>query len=105
MSNNKSQPQDEKNPEILAMSKEADKVDVLKLSIRTGNRIKINGHNPHGVRGPGPMHRCADSLHGWSEHAHHQAEPMQLTESDYQAALKAAGNYKTHPAAIAPHRK
>lgn len=82
-----------------------DLVDVLKLSIRTKNRVKLNGHNPHNIRGPGPAHRCADTLHGWTEHKHHQAESMKLSEADYLAALNAAGNYETHTPAIAPHRR
>ena len=80
-------------------------LDVGELSKKTGNRIKQNGHNPFNVKGFGPMHRAADTLHGWSDYQHHYQQPMRLSESDYLAAIKAAGNYQTHPAAIAPHRK
>ena len=82
-----------------------EKFDVVKLSKMTGNRLKFNGHNPHLVRGPGPMHKAADVLHGWSDYLHHYAKPVELTKTDYLAAIKAAGSFKTHDAAIAPHRK
>lgn len=78
---------------------------VIEHSFKTKNRLGFNGHNPSNIRGPGPMHRAADTLHGWSDYQHHYNKPMRLSESDYLAAIKAAGNYETHPAAIAPHRK
>lgn len=80
-------------------------LDVDALSKKTGNRLKFNGHNPHNIRGAGPMHRAADTLHGWSDYKHHYAKAVQLSEADYLAALKAAGNYETHPAAMAPHKR
>lgn len=51
------------------------------------------------------QHRCAARLHGWDEHAHHAGKPIELTESDYDAALQAAsepksGSYVPHPAAL-----
>ncbi len=78
---------------------------VIEHSFKTKNRLGFNGHNPSNIRGPGPMHRAADKLHGWSDYEYHYAKPLRLSESDYLAALKAAGNYDKHPAAIAPHRK
>lgn len=52
------------------------------------------------------QHAAADKLHGWGRHAYHyQAEPMLLTQDDYQAALDAAAEYPNKPAhepAMAP---
>ena len=109
MSNKKSRQQDDTQPDIAPSeapkAASVELVTVDNLSIRTGNRLKLNGHNPNNVKGVGPMHRCADTLHGWTEHKHHQSESMKLSEADYLAALKAAGNYETHTPAIAPHRR
>ena len=45
------------------------------------------------------QHAAADSLHGWTQHAHHfQGEPLLLCQSDYQAALDAAAEYPNKPA-------
>ncbi|MEE8306472.1 MAG: hypothetical protein V3R81_04355 [Gammaproteobacteria bacterium] len=82
---------------------ESGKHSVLKLSLHTGNRIPINGHNPGSIRGPGPMHRAAASLHGWDWHVIHYVDPVEMTKKDYLAAIKAAGSGKTHQAAMAPH--
>ena len=81
------------------------KHDVLRLSKHTGNRLKMNGHNPSNETGPGPMHRAADMLHGWTWHRHNYAKPVELSEKDYLAAIKAVGSLQRHPAAIAPHFK
>ncbi|MBA2724284.1 MAG: hypothetical protein H0U56_15630 [Methylibium sp.] len=52
-------------------------------------------------------HAAADSLHAWGYHAYHyQAEPLLLTEQDYDAALKAAAEFPLelpHKPAISPH--
>ena len=96
-----SEPQDE----LIKAAVSAETFDVVKLSHKTGNCIKLNGHNPNNIKGCSPAHRCADTLHGWSEYAHHYAKPMMLSESDYLAALKAAGKYEKHEPAISPHRK
>ncbi len=80
-------------------------LSVDKLSIITGNRIKMNGHNPHNQTGPGPMHLAADMLHGWGWHLYHYAKPVELSKKDYLAAIKAAGSFKRHPDAIAPNFK
>lgn len=55
-------------------------------------------------------HGAAAALHGWLEHAHHELEPMLLSQSDYEAALTAASefaegtqSYAPHPAALSPH--
>ena len=43
-------------------------------------------------------HQCADLLHGWSQHAYHfQSEPLLISQADYEAALKAAGEYPATP--------
>jgi hypothetical protein len=50
-----------------------------------------------------PPHLVASAsyLHGWKDHAfHYQTEPLLLTQGDFAAALKAAGDYPTVP----PHR-
>jgi len=67
------------------------------------------------------LHAAAAALHGWAHHAYHAGEPMRLTETDYDAALKAASapvapsdramageppllpKYRPHPAALSPH--
>ena len=55
-------------------------------------------------------HEAAAVLHGWTKHAHHAGEPMQLSRQDYESALKAAGvtnakgEYMPHPAALSPHK-
>lgn len=36
------------------------------------------------------QHAAAEALHGWKQHAHHEAKPIQLTRQDYEAALVAA---------------
>lgn len=109
MSKNKKPKAESETSELQAepvnVAASAETFDVAKLSHKTGNRIKINGHNPNNIKGVSPEHRCADTLHGWSEYAHHYAKPMMLTESDYLAAIKAAGNYEKHEPAISPHRK
>ncbi len=55
-------------------------------------------------------HESASVLHGWKLHEHHAGEPMKLSRSEYEAALKAAGitnskgDYTPHPAALSPHK-
>jgi hypothetical protein len=53
-------------------------------------------------------HGAAEALHGWKLHVHHAGAPLQLSRTDYVAALRAAktvvGNtYAPHPAALSPH--
>ena len=84
---------------------ESGKHSVEKLSLHTKNRIRMNGHNPFNEKGPGPMHRAADMLHGWSWYRHNYAKPVELSKQDYLAAIKAAGSFNRHPAAIAPEFK
>lgn len=60
-------------------------------------------------------HAAAANLHGWTAHAYHQGEPLQLSRADYDAALTAAVTlvpvegaegvmtYAPHPAALSPH--
>lgn len=55
------------------------------------------------------QHNAAAALHGWADHAHHAAAPIQITAKAYRNALRAAaepdavGNYLPHPAALSPH--
>jgi hypothetical protein len=55
------------------------------------------------------QHRAAAQLHGWIEHEHHEGKPLELSESDYCAALKAAsntnksGDYEPHVKALSRH--
>lgn len=44
-------------------------------------------------------HVVADLLHGWTKHLHHyQSAPLLISQADYEAALKAAGEYPSTPA-------
>ncbi len=69
-----------------------------------------------GTRQPRPSweHACADTLHGWSVHAYHAAGPIQLSESNYLAAIDAVkrgtplckdgkAQYVPHKGALSPH--
>lgn len=49
---------------------------------------------------------AARLLHGWSEHEHHQGEPMQLTEAAYTEAVREAMKMPPTPSpnALSPHR-
>lgn len=49
---------------------------------------------------------CADVLHGWSQHEHHEGTPMQLTEDTFLDAISAVDSDPSVPAADAtsPHR-
>lgn len=40
------------------------------------------------------QHKAAAALHCWLEHAHHAGAEMELTESDYDAAIEAVLNIK-----------
>jgi len=45
------------------------------------------------------QHAAADVLHGWSRHAYHyQADPFEISEADYRAALEAGANHPPTPA-------
>jgi hypothetical protein len=52
-------------------------------------------------------HAAAATLHGWRDHAHHENGELELSESDYRAALDAAspkeGNPKAHKPALSKH--
>jgi len=50
-------------------------------------------------------HNVALTMHGWREHAHHEGAPIQLTEHDYDAAIRAASSTppKPHHAARSKH--
>jgi hypothetical protein len=36
------------------------------------------------------QHNAAAALHGWAEHEHHEAKPLEMSADDYKAALLAA---------------
>lgn len=78
---------------------------VLTLSKLTGNRLTFSRNNPMRVFGPGPAHCAADARHGWSDYLYHYAKEVELSESDYLAAIEAAGQFKTHEPALAPHKR
>lgn len=66
---------------------------------RLGQYKKAHPHMPQLRSHYGWKHAAADSLHGWSLHAHHyQADPLLLTQADYLAALDAAAEYPLKPA-------
>lgn len=76
----------------------------LAWSKATGNRMAPAAHNPHAMKGPNAMHAAAASLHGWGWFEYHFAtEKFLLSESNYLAALEAAGKMETHAPALAPH--
>lgn len=56
-----------------------------------------------------PEYRAAETLHGWSSHEQHTAEPLLLTRDAFLAAIVAAhepcarGQYTPHTPALAPH--
>lgn len=63
---------------------------------------------PANKRGHRPFnywkHRAADVMHGWSRHEYAEGLPMQLSAADYEAAIKAVGSKKPHPAALSRHK-
>jgi len=54
---------------------------------------------PQRVDVPDWRHQAADTLHGWSDDAHHFQgdKALKLSESDYRKALEAAAKYPTVP--------
>lgn len=38
------------------------------------------------------QHAAAEALHGWKQHAHHEAAPIRLSRNDYDNALRAASH-------------
>lgn len=66
---------------------------------KLGHVTKASPFTPQLRTHPSWQHAAADSLHGWSQHAHHyQAEPLLLAQADYLAALEAAAEYPNKPA-------
>lgn len=74
--------------------------------------LTVNGQRPKVLLSW--RHAAAAALHGWAQHAHHEAEEIQLEQADYEAALAAAsapstdpalepGQYLPHPAALSKH--
>lgn len=65
-----------------------------------GHMRKADPRLPQSVTHADQMHAAADQLHGWSQHAyHHQAEPFEISQVDYEAALDAGQKYPL----VAPH--
>jgi len=59
------------------------------------------------VDAPEWQRAAAASLHGWREHVHHAGAPIELTQTDYVAALEAAvtgGGDKPHLPALSLYR-
>ncbi len=54
------------------------------------------------------QHAAAAALHGWEQHKHDAAAPLELSETDYRAALKAIEGQpplQPHKAALSKHCK
>lgn len=58
--------------------------------VKTVQRAAVIGNQPATFELFHQFHAAAEALHGWREHAHHEAKPIQLSRADYEAALKAA---------------
>lgn len=59
------------------------------------------GRQPYSVW----KHAAAAALHGWSQHAHHEGAPMQLSAADYAAAIATVtSGGKPHAAALSKHK-
>jgi hypothetical protein len=82
-------------------------------ALATGNGPKRTSRNQW--TGPGfsrvmgsVEHEVAKVLHGWDDHEHETGKPIELSESDYLAALKATmpekGNPQPHAGALSPYR-
>lgn len=66
---------------------------------RQGRYREVNKHIAQARSHYDWRHACADRLHGWSKFAYHyQRETFELSEDDYNAALKAAEQYPNVPA-------
>lgn len=49
-------------------------------------------------------HELADQLHGWSRHEYEEAQPLQLSQKDYAAAIVAVeANALPHRAALSKY--
>lgn len=75
---------------------------------RLGYRVKRDPRLPQSVDYDKPEHAAADALYGWTRHAYHyqgEAHRFVVTEEDYRAALRAAGQFPVeapHAPAIPP---
>ncbi len=58
--------------------------------VRSRDRVARVNNEPASFDEYSPQHLAAAELHGWAEHAHHEAKPIQLSKEDYEAALHAA---------------
>lgn len=49
---------------------------------------------------------CARILHGWTEHEHHEGQPLRLSETAYHDAITAGQSPSLTPTpnALSPHR-
>ena len=50
-------------------------------------------------------HNVAATRHGWAVHRHHAGAPIKLSRADYDAALVAAEQNRTHTPALSPYKK
>lgn len=73
---------------------------------------KLKGHvfvgrPPRRAEGLDGLHCAAAVMHGWTQHEHDEQKPMQLTESEYEGALKALTSQPLapHHAALSKHCK
>jgi hypothetical protein len=70
---------------------------------------KVNGVPFDSIGEFRDMHEAATVIHGWKLHEHHEQKTFELTRSDYEAALKAAGETDAkgqpipHAPAMSPH--
>lgn len=91
---------------VHAVAPALDRLTPEQWAEKLGHVKKASPFTPQLSTHPSWQHAAADSLHGWSQHAHHyQAEPLLLTQSDYQAALDAAAEYPNKPAHAAAFGK
>jgi hypothetical protein len=66
---------------------------------KLGHIVKARTGIPQTFEHASMAHAVADKLHGWSAHEHHyQSTPLMITQADYEAALKAGGEYPVTPA-------
>lgn len=100
-------------PELDAPKAEVLRLPPLEWAKRRG--LILDADKPaNPVLGTGPrpawQHAAADAVHGWSWHAEqYQAEPLEITEADYVAAVDAAckptGLPQRHAPAASPRLK
>jgi len=72
--------------ELLTPDQHAEALKAVKTVTRSA---RVNGE-PEQFKLYHWQHAAAAALHGWAQHAHHEAEPIKLSRKDYESALKAA---------------